>query len=125
MSTRRMRSRSHPRRFIILRSLTGVPTAWLRSARLVSSRPVPTVALVPTAISHVPRASSIPNKTRIKAEGGERGAGGERNGERVRKGERKNRVGTFLSVVARTPLREVLRVHVRTSKPDNQVDFDG
>lgn len=61
----------------------------------------------------------------MKAEGGERGAGGERNGERVRKGERKNRVGTFLSVVARTPLREVLRVRVRTSKPDNQVDFDG
>lgn len=47
------------------------------------------------------------------------------NGERVRKGERKNRVGTFLSVVARTSLREVLRVRVRTSKPDNQVDFDG
>lgn len=70
--------RSHPRRFIIPRSLTGVPTAWLRSARLVSSRPVPTVALVSTAISHVPRASSIPNTTRIKAEGGERGADGER-----------------------------------------------
>lgn len=100
--------RSHPRRFIIPRSLAGyLPHG---SARLVSSRPDSRVS---TAISHVPRASSIPNKTRIK--GGERGA----DGERVRKGRRKNRGGTFLSVVARPPLREVLCVRARTSDHAN------
>lgn len=75
MSTRRMRSDLIP---VVLSSrgvLRGTyRMAPLGSSRLVPSRPVPTVALVSTAISHVPRASSIPNKTRIK--GGERGADG-------------------------------------------------
>lgn len=70
VSTRRMRSDLIP----VVLSSRGVLRGTYRMATLGSSRPVPTVALVSTAISHVPRASSIPNKTRIK--GGERGADG-------------------------------------------------